>query len=343
MRAPKGYRVLKPVHPNAGISAEYRQKLDEVVDDMADSYRYWLTAAYRANEPVLAQDAAAAPRVTAVEMTRGWTVYVDGEILRDRKGGHRIFKTQWSAEGAGLRSTPRSANAVVTEPVGIGQRLNAAALADAPVVTTPAGNLQERLNALGAQWAKRINDIAPKLATWFRKAAGKRSDAALKKVLADGGMSVKFQPTPAMLDIAQATVSENISLIKSIGSEYHTKVEGAVMRSVVAGRDLGGLVKEIEEVLGVTRRRASFIALDQNNKMTAAMVKVRQSDLGLQAMWLHSTAGKVPRPTHLANTGKLYDPRFGWHDPDPKVNRRIWPGELPRCRCVSRSVVKGFS
>jgi uncharacterized protein with gpF-like domain len=156
-------------------------------------------------------------------------------------------------------------------------------------------------------------------------------------------MTVPFEMTPAMRDIFNATVGENVGLIKSIQSEYHTQVQGAVMRSVAAGRDLGMLTDELTERYGITRRRAAGIALDQNNKATSDMVRVRQANLDVMAMWLHSHAGKVPRPTHLANSGKLYDPKVGWHDPDPKVNKRIWPGMLIKCRCVSRTVIKGFS
>ena len=110
--------------------------------------------------------------------------------------------------------------------------------------------------------------------------------------------------------------------------------------------DQGGFVstaKELQEHYGVTRRRAAFISLDQNNKATASFDRVRQIELGLRATWRHSRAGKEPRPTHVAMDGKEYDPAKGMYDPDPKVRRWILPGELPRCRCFSRAIVKGLS
>jgi uncharacterized protein with gpF-like domain len=89
---------------------------------------------------------------------------------------------------------------------------------------------------------------------------------------------------------------------------------------------------------------AALIARDQNNKATAVFVRVRQKQAGItKAMWLHSHGGKEPRKTHLANDGKLYDPAKGWFDPDPKVRRHIYPGELINCRCSSITVVPGFS
>lgn len=211
---------------------------------------------------------------------------------------------------------------------------------------TPAKVLERELRYLGDQWLERFNSAAPKLARWFSRSTYRRSDLALKKILKDAGVSVEFQMTPVMRDVFEATVAENVGLIKSISSQYHEQVQGLVMRSVSTGRDLSYLTDELERRYGITRRRAAFIALDQNNKATASMNKVRQLEVGgkdAEAVWLHSHGGKEPRPTHLANTGKRYKVAEGWYDPDPKVRRFIQPGELINCRCVSKLVVKGFS
>ncbi|MGO9304212.1 MAG: phage minor head protein [Candidatus Korobacteraceae bacterium] len=209
---------------------------------------------------------------------------------------------------------------------------------------TPAAELLKALKKLGSRWEKRFDEGAKKLAAYFAKSASKRSDAALKKILRDAGFSVKFTMTKAMKDVAQATVAENVALIKSIPQQFHTEVSGLVMRSVTAGRDLSGLTDELQERYEITRRRAKLIARDQNQKATAVFTKVRQTEVGItEAIWLHSHGGKEPRKTHLANSGKRYNIASGWFDPDPKVKRNIWPGELINCRCVSKSVVKGFS
>jgi uncharacterized protein with gpF-like domain len=209
---------------------------------------------------------------------------------------------------------------------------------------TPARELQRELRVLGDRWERRFNAAAPKLAKWFQQKAWQRSDAALRKILRDAGMTVRYQMTPAMRDVVDAVVAENVSLIKSIGVEYHGQVEGLVMRSVTEGRDLAALSRQLRKRFGVTQDRANLIALDQNNKATTALRRVRELDLGLEeGVWLHSKAGKEPRRTHLANHGKRFNIREGWYDPDPRVRRRIMPGELIRCRCTWRPVVKGFS
>ena len=209
---------------------------------------------------------------------------------------------------------------------------------------TPAAELERELKKLGAQWEDRFNKAAPLLAKYFTLSTAKRTEARLKKILRDGGVSVRFQMTPAMKDIVKATVAENVSLVKSIGSEYHTQVEGLVMRSVTAGRDLSFLTDELEKRYGITRRRAILIARDQNNKATSAFTRARQIEAGIdEAIWLHSHAGKTVRRTHLANDGKRYSISKGWFDTDPKVQRFIFPGELINCRCQSKSIVRGFS
>jgi uncharacterized protein with gpF-like domain len=263
MRPGRHYRVLRPVHPNAGIQAEYRRKLRVLVREMATSYEHWLVARYRENPPAIAMDA------------------------------------------------------------------------------LPAKEMIRELAELGVRWDKRLDEAAPKLARWFAQRSSMRSSDALRKILADAGLTVRFNLTREMRDAFQATLAENVGLIRSIGSEYHTQVEGMVMRSVSAGRDLATLKKDLQARYAITDRRANLIARDQNNKSTAVFVRVRQQEMGLKAVWLHSHGGKTPRPTHVANNGKLYDPVTGWLD--PAINRRIWPGTEINCRCVSKSVVKGFS
>lgn len=205
----------------------------------------------------------------------------------------------------------------------------------------PSSALRAAIRKLVRRWQKRFNGMAPKLAKFFSTAVSKRSDAALQKILKQGGITVEFKMTRAQKDVLNATVNQNVNLIKSIPQQYLNNVEGMVMRSVQTGRDLGTLAKELQKQYGVTKRRAALISRDQNNKATSALTRARQVELGIKkALWIHSYAGKKPRPTHLRNNGKPYDIVKGWLD--PSVKKFIHPGELVNCRCVSRSIIPGF-
>lgn len=206
----------------------------------------------------------------------------------------------------------------------------------------PARALTDIVRRLRRKWERGIDGLAPELAAYFAQDVKDRTDIQLKNMLKRAGFTIDFKLTAQIRDIVQASISENVALIKSIPSQYFTQIEGSVMRSVQVGRDLKTLADELQEHYGVTRRRAVLISRDQNNKATAVIGRARQIQVGItQAKWLHSHGGREPRPTHLANSGKLYDVRTGWID--PAVGYAVWPGTLINCRCVPVPVLPSVS
>jgi uncharacterized protein with gpF-like domain len=205
---------------------------------------------------------------------------------------------------------------------------------------TPADYLRSAFARLRRRWEERFDDASLKLARWFAQSAATRSDATLRRILKDGGLSVKFTPTKAMRDVMQGTVQANVALIKSIPEKYLTQVEGFVYRSVQTGRDLHQLSNDLRHELGVTKKRAALIAHNQNNMATSAMTRARQMELGMKAIWRHSRAGKEPRPKHVAADGRQYDPAVGLPIGDNGQN--VFPGQEINCRCWTQTVIPGF-
>lgn len=64
---------IRPIRPNAGVEAAYRKKLQSMTADMASSYKYWLTAAWR-QTGVIAQDSSHAVNLRDVlrKLGRRW-------------------------------------------------------------------------------------------------------------------------------------------------------------------------------------------------------------------------------------------------------------------------------
>lgn len=192
------------------------------------------------------------------------------------------------------------------------------------------------LSDLGKRWIKRFDDAAPAIADAYVRRMFKHTDSSFRSALKDAGWAVEFKMTRPMQEALQASITENISLIKSIPVQYLAHLEGVVMRAYSSGRDLGAMVKEIEGMYPVTKRRAALIARDQSNKANAIVNKARQLELGItEAIWLHSHAGKTPRPDHVAANGKKYKVAEGCLI----SGEYIQPGELINCRCVSRAVL----
>lgn len=204
---------------------------------------------------------------------------------------------------------------------------------------SPAMALTKMMRRLAKQWQRRFDEAAQPVASEFAESSMSAADVSLRNALRQKGFSVQFQITRAANDVFQATVQENVGLIKSIAAEHLQEVQGMVMRSVTQGRDLQGLVEDLQKRYGITKRRAAFIARHQNNKATATITRVRQQGLGIkQAKWRHSRGGKHPRKSHQDADGKAYDVDKGMLIDDEYIR----PGELPNCRCVAISIIPGF-
>ncbi|QDH18040.1 phage head morphogenesis protein [Swingsia samuiensis] len=201
--------------------------------------------------------------------------------------------------------------------------------------------LRKIMEHLTSQWVKRFDKRAEDIAEDFVRRADHHTQANLKDALKKSGFTVKFNPSQSVREAAQLSINENVQLIKSIPQQYMAEVNTLVMQSAMAGRDLGTLSSELQKRYGISRRRAALIARDQNNKATATINRKRQMDLGLkEAIWIHSTAGKYPRPSHVkAGNDKL---RFRLDEGALIDGERIFPGEAINCRCYWRTIIPGF-
>lgn len=218
----------------------------------------------------------------------------------------------------------------------------AAAYRDAPPVlatdASPVRAMRKAMSELAARWRKRFDDAAPKIAEAYLKGSFKATDSAMRQALKDAGWAVKFEMTPAMRDAFEASLAENVGLIRTIPERYLQQVEGIVMRSYTVGRDLQTMVADLRALYPGASHRATLIARDQSNKANAVVQRTRQAELGItEAIWMHSHAGKVPRRTHVAMNRKRYKVSEGMWDSDEK--RFVYPGELINCRCTCRSVL----
>lgn len=206
---------------------------------------------------------------------------------------------------------------------------------------SPAHILSRAVDRLSRKWSGQIADLAPKLADYFASAVKDRCDRQLKQNLAKAGITVKFKMTAAMNDAYQATLAENVGLIKSIPERYFAQVRTLTMQSVARGRDLHHLASGLEKQLGVTKRRAALISRDQNSKATAVLTRTRYLEMGItEAIWLHSAGGKVPRPYHVRASGTRYKLATGLDMGDGEGP--VHPGELISCRCVPKPVIAGL-
>lgn len=160
-----------------------------------------------------------------------------------------------------------------------------------------------------------------------------------------GGVSLKTGVVPeGMQDVAKASVSENVSLIRSIPEQYFKDVTGSVMRSIITGNGLADLVPDLKKYSGQTTRRVKNLALDQTRKAYNSINKQRMQAIGVkQFEWIHSGGGQKPRESHLKISGHVFDfdnlekqqAELGVPPEDQGI-----PGHPINCRCTMLPVIK---
>jgi SPP1 gp7 family putative phage head morphogenesis protein len=202
--------------------------------------------------------------------------------------------------------------------------------------------LRKALEKWGGLWIKKLDRLSLDLSAQFADKSFKATDTSMAAAMEQAGFTVKFTATPASRAAYQAVVAENVNLIKSIPAQFLKDVQSQVWANVMKGGDLATLSRGIQDKYGTAYKRAALIARDQNAKAKAVLENTRRQELGIkQAIWQHSSAGKVPRPTHVAMNGKTFDLAKGMYDSDE--GQYVWPGQLINCRCTSRALIPGFN
>lgn len=212
-----------------------------------------------------------------------------------------------------------------------------------PGASASANGMFGELKRLRAYWDKYFKKFAQRLAEQASQDWYDDNSRAWQGKLKRAGFDIPMQLTPSQKLILAAKVPENVSLIRSIHSDYHKDIEGIVTRFFLKGRDLSGMADAIKKRGSVSTRRAALIARDQSNKATAQMNAARQRELNLRfAYWRHSSAGKEPRATHV-RAGReqwIFDTQEGIDFGDSFGH--VLPGEAINCRCASRTIIPGI-
>ena len=128
-------------------------------------------------------------------------------------------------------------------------------------------------------------------------------------------------------DEIDTQIAVNVSLIKSIPSQYTDKLEALVMNALQTGQTNEELAQEIKKLGHSTDFRARLIAADQMGKINGAITKVRHLDIGFESYTWSTSKDERVRPLCQSHEGKT----FRWDTP-PKGGH---PGQKIKCRCTA--------
>ena len=131
-----------------------------------------------------------------------------------------------------------------------------------------------------------------------------------------------------------AAIERSVTNIQGIGDETVKRVANTIVNGASKGARSTTIAKELAEDLGISSKRAKFIARNEVATLNGALNKVRQKQVGIEKyVWSTSLDERV-RPEHQEREGET----FSWSDPPADGH----PGEPINCRCVARAIIPGL-
>ncbi|MGO9430994.1 phage minor head protein [Rhodoblastus sp.] len=205
---------------------------------------------------------------------------------------------------------------------------------------SPSIALKRTMGKWGREWVSKFDAMSAEIARKFANRAHRHVNKSNAAILKKAGFTVAFSPTAAAKEAYQATVAQNVALIRRLPRDYYANIQNDVWASVMAGQDMGALAKTLRTTYHMSLRRAALVSRDQNRKATALIENVRRSELGItHALWLHSHAVRYPRPSHQAFSGHVYELKKGAY----LDGKWVWPGTEINCQCLSRAIIPGVN
>jgi SPP1 gp7 family putative phage head morphogenesis protein len=200
------------------------------------------------------------------------------------------------------------------------------------------------LKKLRKKWDDVFKGAAAKLSPEFVDKVDQTSKSSTWFSLSNAGIEAPVSQYQAGVAATKGAASDfNFTLITNVSKEVHEKVYTAVMLSLTSPdpeqQGKQGIVAALRDIGGFSEKRIELIARDQNAKLFSSLTIKRLDDAGVTHFkWLHSSAGKVPRQTHIDRDGVIYridDPRL-WEGPKSDQGP---PGWAINCRCRMRPMI----
>lgn len=204
--------------------------------------------------------------------------------------------------------------------------------------------IEVSLAALRQRWSSAVfNRFAERMASKFVQAVNLQNQQQFQNQYKSFGVNI-YSGNQSVSDYLDATVKDNVRLIKSIPDQYLTQVESIVLGNMRAGMRPSAINQQLQDQFGVTERRARVISRDQTSKAANGLAKKRMQSAGFEYYeWVTSEDERV-RSRHRKISDKVTAYGKGiyrWDDPPlSDKGEPISPGTDYSCRCIARPVLE---
>lgn len=185
---------------------------------------------------------------------------------------------------------------------------------------------QARVNAIILSLTFEIDNWTRRFSSWHSRKWG----AAVKS---GTGVSIEqFLSSSAIAEELKISLAWNVDLITNVNQSMKQRIANIVWAGWKGNVPRSEIARQINKAVGIERKRALRIAVDQTTKLAGDLDRARMLEAGITDwVWVHSKKAH-PRMEHVARNGKEYN----WiTNRPPDV-----PGELPFCGCKARALLK---
>lgn len=177
---------------------------------------------------------------------------------------------------------------------------------------------------------KMSEDVGPAQMARLAERIGKRTsdfqrDQLKRQIKSAVGVDPLLQDSGKLAAKVEDFTAENVSLIKSISTEFFGDIEKRVVAGVRAGTRFEDLADDLEDRYGIAENRAALIARDQVGKFFGELNRTRQEGLGITGYTWRGVGDNREREEHVEREGD----HFEWDDPPEDGH----PGMAVNCRC----------
>jgi SPP1 gp7 family putative phage head morphogenesis protein len=188
------------------------------------------------------------------------------------------------------------------------------------------------VGALGQEIDRLVLELTPDLRQWVVAVERWHRDR-WGTSLTPSGVDLKTLIGPEDVQTTMETVvQQNVSLVRNVSDTTRRRIEQIVFQGFQQRLPARDIARQLSEAVGIERKRALNIAVDQTQKLSAQLDTERMEQAGLDEFeWVHS--GKLHfRPWHRERNGQRFKLRG-------EIPADDMPGVPPFCGCRKRAVL----
>lgn len=215
------------------------------------------------------------------------------------------------------------------------------------MTTDSPADLQAQLDAASSEMERLFILLDAAIGSWALETETWQRGAWVGSVLSATNVPIDTLVGPEDVRETLGTyISWNTRLIRDVSDQAAKRIGDAVFAGLQNRTPAREVAKQIQEAMGMSRRRALGIASDMLSKTTSALAAERRREAGLSIYKYRHSGKRHPRADHLARNGKLYaeNQADAGREVDGQVVNEPIPedqraGRLPWCGCREQGVV----